>query len=250
MAWYEFHEQAREEIKIQRLANDLGVRYAEACGWMACLWAWVAGHRPDGNIKDLTSAELARYSCNDCPVTSVTTVTPDLFLLLLKKHHLIDQRGCINQWHKRGVKYLTSANYRTRKFREKQRELQRNSNVTETLSSNATVTVPTNRTLPTNHKDIKDGTDEALRAFMSHFTQSLKTKTGHAPDSKLVRKAYGKVVGYLKQWPDEQAAMSEEIDKAPSGMTQAWYVAFLCGQIEQRMNVHLKAESEKIGKHA
>ena len=243
MAWYEFHEQAREEIKIQRLADDMNVHYAEACGWMACLWAWVAGHRPNGNVADLKAHELASYARCELPAEKFSTA--------IKTHGLIDKRGHINQWGRRGVKYLLSARSRVQKYRESHPESKRNSNVTETLPSNVTVTptVPY-LTVPNrnNHKDIKDGTDKGLRAFMQHFTQTLKTKTGQEADAKLVRKAYGKVVGYLKQWPEEQAVISEEVDRCPRGMTQAYYVAFLCGQIEQRMHEHFKAEAERVGK--
>ena len=214
------------------------------------LWAWCGRLAPDGCLKDYNISELETVmgyrgepgklaQCLlDAKIRIIEEITCRVFLTThLHAHDFGLMNGHILAYKQRAT---NAAKARWSKMRKH----------TTSNAQARSKQSPNPRVLTQPHVVLKDGTDEALRAFMSHFTQSLKTKTGHAPDSKLVRKAYGKVVGYLKQWPDEQAAMSEEIDKAPSRMTQAWYVALLCGQIEQRMNVHLKAESERIGKHA
>ncbi len=71
---------------------------------------------------------------------------------------------------------------------------------------------------------------------MRYLTQTLKTKTGCSGwrITHAVRQAYGACVGWLKQHPEDQPALSAYLDMTPRDRTPEWYVGALRGWIAER----------------
>ena len=131
MAWFECHEQVREEVKLQRLAELLKIPYAHAVGLAVCLWAYATGHYRNGDLSDLTATEIARACCYNGDVT--------LLHKALMTCRLLDADGHIHNWKKRGVKLLSRESKRVKAWRKRKRH----GNVTETLLNASTQPNPT-----------------------------------------------------------------------------------------------------------
>lgn len=237
MAWIELHQSLRTHPKVTRLAAKLGIARAHATGLLANLWLWAVDHAWNGQLRRYSDIEIAEAAWWD--------KDPGELRCALRESGWEDSDGTLHAWEEYGVRFIEKARQRKRKWVKKQQRCKR---ISKERSEDANETLVPNRTVPTVPKDLKDGTAKSLRAFMQHFTQTLKTKTGLEVDARLVRKAYARAVGYLKTYPEEQGVLSEELDRSPSGMPQAWYVAFLCGQIEQRTHEKLKVMTEGVAK--
>ena len=242
MAWFECHEQVRDEIKIRRLAGRLGVPYTQAVGLCVCMWAWATGHKRDGDLSGLSDDEI-KYVC--CAEIAGNTLKNALI-----ECGLIDESGRINAWKKHGVKLLESTRKRVRKFRKSRT----NGNVTETVPLRST-DLPNQPNQPTKDQKIKDMAVEnllksgkpvenkkslALRAFMSHLNQALKTKTGQKRWA-IANKIYGIAVAFIADHPERQRELSAAIDRMPGQMQPVWYIAAVRSWItEQRWEVAKK----------
>lgn len=64
--------------------------------------------------------------------------------------------------------------------------------------------------------------DLALRAFMQHTNQALKTKTGNQ-QAGIARQIYGLAVAFIADHPERQAELSTAIDMMPRAMAPGWY---------------------------
>lgn len=235
-AWIELHQSLRTNPKVTRLATKLGIDRNAATGLLVNLWLWAIDHAENGQLRRYTDEELAE--------AVFWRGNPNELRCAMRDAGWEDSDETIHDWEEYGIRLLIQARRRKYRWLKKKKGMKgtfqlRSENIA------GTTTVPNQ---PNQPKDIKDGTDKSLRAFMRHFTQTLKTKSGLEADARLVKKAYGKAVGYLKTYPEEQAALSEELDRTPAKMPQAWYVAFLCGQLEQRTHEKIKAMAEPVGK--
>jgi len=236
MAWIELHQSLRTHPKVTRLATKLGIHRAHAMGLLANLWLWAVDYALEGRLNGYSSAELSD-ACLWQGDSEALVEALVQSLWINKSEHGLE----IHDWSDYGAKHLIKSRLRVKKWRKEQKRL---SNVTDKEQKRYSTHIPYH-TLPST---IKDGTAKSLRAFMQHFTQTLKNKTGVEADVRLIRKAYGKAVGYLKAYPHEQTALSAEMDRTPEKMPQAWYVAFLCGQIQQRTHEKLKGLLDPIAK--
>ena|SRR3990167_3991625 len=242
MAWFECHEQIRDEIKIRRLAGMLGTPYTQAVGICVCMWAWATGHKRNGDLSELSEEEI-RYVC-------CAEIAGETLKNALTECGLLDEKGRINAWKKHGVKLLEADRYRKKMKRVASQDSPRTVPGTSELP-----TQPTQPTQPTKDQKIKDMAVEnllksgkpvenkkslALRAFMSHLNQALKTKTG-LKRWAIANKIYGIAVAYIAEDPVRQAELSAAIDRMPGQMQPVWYIAAVRSWItEQRWEVAKK----------
>ena len=143
MAWIELHEQVRDHWKITRLAEQLGVRYAEAVGLVVNLWLWAALHAKTGDLGRFTEPEIARAARYEPTLATTNGKLMDA----LKSCELLEENGQIHDWEKHGLKLLASTRKRVAKCRRNAKRQQRYGNVTDTLPQRNSNAVP-NRTLP------------------------------------------------------------------------------------------------------
>ena len=132
--WIEYHQELRDHWKIARLASTFSVPYAQALGWISCLWLWASTNAEDGSLKRFTDQELASAA-------RAENVHPEAFTIALVTCELIDRDRTIHAWKEYGIKYLLSARLRKAKWKKKSTLPERSKNVT------GTATVP-NRTIP------------------------------------------------------------------------------------------------------
>ena len=103
----------------------------------------------------------------------------------------------------------------------------------------------TRKGTPYRYSDIQSSTKRrqslALRAFMSHTTKALCKKCGKLGLVPTVRACFREVVAYLKDYPEDQPAVSEAVDFLPQGMPHGWYPQAVRSIIQVRTHEKLKA---------
>ena len=76
--------------------------------------------------------------------------------------------------------------------------------------------------------------------FMRHVTRALKTK-GCPGYARTARRIFGRMVGYLADYPQESQAVMAAIDYLPHGWTPNRYVQAAAGVISEWRHRHLSA---------
>lgn len=109
MAWIEYHEQLRDHWKIKRLAKHLGVSYPQALGHVSCLWLWVVGNKPDGDVSKFQPEEIAS--------AGMWRGKAAKFADALRDCELVDASGLIHDWERHGLRVLVKARERVKRFR-------------------------------------------------------------------------------------------------------------------------------------
>src|SRR3990167_9142202 len=92
-------------------------------------------------------------------------------------------------------------------------------------------------------KPVDNKAKPALRAFMQHITQALKTKLSPLrlhDAATTAHRIHGQVRGYLEDYPDETAELADYFDFAPRAWPPERYVAYMRSRIKELRHLKLK----------
>lgn len=239
MAWIESHTELLTHPKILELRELMGWDLDTALGKLHRFWWWCLLYAEDGELRKHNDARLGgAVGLNGTEATR--------FVKAMVTVGLLDRQPCfrIHDWWDR-VGYYLMAKYKKSPHKwEAVREKYGGGNSYQPPAVPVTGT-EYQPNQPNQPKDINTDAAQRRRVFMQHLTHKLQ-KQGKGHVVAAVKKTYGIVVAWLAKNPQDQEALSAEIDQLPGGMTLAWYTQAVQGLISRRQGEWQK-QQERLG---
>ena len=203
--WIESHQSLGTHLKLTRLATTLEISRPQAVGHLHYLWWWALDNAPDGDLSQLSDAEIAEVSRWEGD--------PAKFAAALKQQGWLDDDGQIHDWQD----YAGRLVEKRRHDRIRKAKMRRKSG-----GSPAPVRV-SSASRPLDVQRTSDGHPEDGAG-----TEPNRTEPNHiTPPSARAREGTSQVpsedevLAWARQWPGDAAR------GIPAGIPEQWVLGWM-----------------------